>query len=105
MMGAALPPAPGVVAAACKFDDVREGPLLRAALGRLRNARHALELRHCGSSASLMARRYSSRPSLRFSRYIGLEFVFTNQDFPGRGAGGGPVTWLVNEEWKARNSE
>lgn len=105
MIGPALPPAPGVMTAACKCDEAREEPLLRAALGRLRNARQALELRHCGSSASLMARRYASSPSLRFSRYTGLEFVFVNQDFPGRGAGGGAVTWLDNEAWKARNSE
>lgn len=76
-----------------------------AVLGRFRNARQALEFRHWGSSASLIARRYVSRPFRRSSRRVALETVLANQDFGGRGAGGGVVVCDVRVEWKEAKSE
>jgi hypothetical protein len=97
-------PAAGPVAAACK-PEAREEEVLNTALGRFKNARHAGELRHRGSSASLMARRYSSKPVRRSSLNVALDVVFANQDLGGRGAGGGTVTWFEMEAWNALKSE
>lgn len=110
-----MPPAPGSVIAAWSlatvvFDvddgDVPPGPAPPVeVLGRFRKARHALELRQRASSASLIARRYASRPCLRCSRRIALELVFANQDFGGNDAGGGRLVCEVREVWKVVKSE
>lgn len=87
-------------------DDPRSAAApLPPVLGRLRNARQALEVRQRGSSQSLIVRRYVSRILRRSSRRVGLERVLANQVFGGRGAGGGTVVWEVTVVWKERKSE
>lgn len=73
---------------ACKFD-AREDALLG---GRFKKVRHAVELRHRESSELFMVRRYASSPLRRSSRNVGLDVVFVNQDFGGKGTGGGRST-------------
>ena len=52
-----------------------------------------------------MARRYFSSPMRRVSVSSGDEAVDLNQDFAGRGAGGGEETRDVSEEWSVTKSE
>ena len=80
-------------------------PPVAEVLGRFKKARHALEVRQRGSSASFIARRYSSSRVRRSSRRVVLERVFANQDLAGRGAGGGAVVWEVRALWKEEKSE
>lgn len=93
-MGAAWLPSPpnppGPVRAVCRLD-ARDEALFTLG-GRFRNVRQTLELRHRGSSASLIAERYSSRPLRRSSRKDGLLVVFLSHDLAGSGIGGGTVT-------------
>lgn len=89
-------------------DEDPPGPAPAApveVLGRLRKARHAEEVRQRASSASLIARRYASRPCLRCSRRVAFELLFANQDFGGKGTGGGRVVCEVREVWKVVKSE
>lgn len=80
-------------------------PVDATAVGRLRNARHAGEVRQRPSSDSLIARRYSSKPWRRSSRNRAFETVFENQVFEGRGAGGGAFVWDMRVLWKVTKSE
>lgn len=89
---------------ACKLA-AREGLLLKAALGRLRNVRQELDSRHRGSSDSLMAQRYVSSPFLRSSRRVGFDIVLESHVLGGRGAGGATVVCSISELCKAVNSE
>jgi hypothetical protein len=79
--------------------------LLALELGRLRNARHTDVSRQRRSGFSAMARRYFSRPARRDSVSSGEEAVDLNQDFEGRGEGGGSEIREVREEWRDTKSE
>jgi hypothetical protein len=68
-----------------------------AAVGRFRNVRQAEEVRQRLSGDSLIAWRYSSSPRRRSSRKLWFETVFENQDFEGRGTGGGSLVWVMRE--------
>lgn len=57
-------------------------------LPKLRNVRHAEQLRHVGSEASLIACKYASKPLLRDSINAGLDVVLLNHDLCGKPAGG-----------------
>lgn len=98
------PNPPGPVRAVCKLE-ARDEPWLTVDGGRFRNVRQTLEFRHRESSASLIAERYFSRPLRRSSRKDGLVVVFLNHDLAGSGDGGGTVSWLMREAWKAAKSE
>jgi hypothetical protein len=52
-----------------------------------------------------MARRYFSKPTRRVSVSSGEDAVDLNQDFEGRGAGGGSDMSEVRELWRERKSE
>lgn len=80
-------------------------PVDAIAVGRLRNARHAGEVRQRPSSDSLIARRYASSPRRRSSHNRSFETVFENQVFEGRGAGGGAFVWEMRVLWKVEKSE
>ena len=80
-------------------------PVDATAVGRLRNARHAGEVRQRPSSDSLIARRYSSRPRRRSSRNRSFDTVFENQVFEGKGTGGGAFVWEMRVLWKVEKSE
>lgn len=99
---------PGSVMAAWSREEVFDVPFdveIAAAVGRFKKARHADEVRHRPSDASLMARRYVSRPRRRSSRKRSLETVLENHDLDGRGTGGSALVWLIRLLWKAAKSE
>lgn len=106
MIGA-LDGLPGSVMAACSLVEELAAlvDVEAAADGRLRNARHAGEVRQRPSGDSFMARRYSSRPIRRSSRKLSLEVVFENQDFAGSGTGGWALVWLIRVVWNDAKSE
>jgi len=78
---------------------------LAVLLGRLRKARQALVLRHRGSLASLMVRRYASKPFLRSSVSCGFDVVRENHDFRGSEAGGVAPLCEVRLSWRVVKSE
>ena len=97
-------PAPGPLMVECNVDAREDLELLL--LGRLRNVRHALVLRHLSSSLSLIAVRYASNPLRRASVSSGEEVVRVNQDFGGRGPWRAvPPAWEVRELWRVVKSE
>lgn len=97
----------GSVIAAWSLVEVLLVPLVEAvaAVGRFKNARQAEEVRHRPSGASLIARRYCSKPRRRSSRKRSFETVLENQDFEGSGTGGCAAVWMARVLWKARKSE
>jgi hypothetical protein len=74
-------------------------------LGRFRNDRHADVSLHRRSGFSAMARRYASRPFRRSSVSSGEEAVDLNQDFAGKGAGGGEEIMEERDWWSDTKSE